>query len=54
VLVGSAFNGGFLHSIACGFDPFDAAEMANSVALYKGIKGGGIDSLPSTSDIQGS
>jgi 2-dehydro-3-deoxygluconokinase len=51
ILVGSAFNGGFLHCIARGYDPFKAAEMANSVALYKGIKGGGIDSLPTTDDL---
>ncbi|MCL2219061.1 MAG: sugar kinase [Chitinispirillia bacterium] len=51
VLVGSAFNGGFLHSIARGYDPFRAAEMANSVALYKGVKGGGIDSLPTAADL---
>ncbi|MCL2183391.1 MAG: sugar kinase [Chitinispirillia bacterium] len=51
ILVGSAFNGGFLHCIARGYDSFRAAEMANSVALYKGIKGGGIDSLPTTNDL---
>ena len=51
-LVGSAFNGGFLHSIASGFDPFEAAELANSVALFKGIQGGGIDSLPTIADIR--
>jgi 2-dehydro-3-deoxygluconokinase len=50
-LVGSAFNGGFLHSIARGQDPFEAALMANSVALYKGIKGYGIDSLPTAADL---
>lgn len=54
ILVGSAFNGGFLHAIACGEDPFTAAQLANSVALYKGIKGGGIDSLPTAEDIVGS
>jgi 2-dehydro-3-deoxygluconokinase len=50
-LVGSAFNGAFLHSIASGYDPFAAADMANSVALFKGIKGGGIDSLPEIKDL---
>lgn len=50
-LIGSAFNGGFLHCIARGYDPFTAARLANSVALYKGIKGGGINSLPVSSDI---
>lgn len=51
-LIGSAFNGGFLHCIAKGFDPFTAAEFANSVALYKAIKGGGIDSLPTAADLK--
>lgn len=50
-LIGSAFCGGFLHCIARGFDPFSAARFANSVALYKGIKGGGIDSLPTGDDL---
>jgi sugar/nucleoside kinase (ribokinase family) len=51
-LVGSAFNGGYLHSIAAGYDAFESAELANSVALYKGIKGGGIDSLPTSNDLK--
>jgi len=51
-LIGSAFNGGFLHCIARGFDPFTAAEFANSVSLYKGIKGGGISSLPTSGDLK--
>ncbi len=50
-LIGSAFNGGFLHSIARGFDPFTAAQFANNVALFKGIKGGMIDSLPTKQDL---
>lgn len=50
-LIGSAFNGGFLHCIARGYDPFTAARFANSVALFKGIKGGGIDSLPTSQDL---
>ncbi|HMD68265.1 MAG TPA: sugar kinase [Chitinivibrionales bacterium] len=50
-LIGSAFNGGFLHSIARGFDPFTAAQFANNVALFKGIKGGTIDSLPTKQDL---
>jgi 2-dehydro-3-deoxygluconokinase len=50
-LIGSAFCGGFLHCIARGFDPFSAARFANSVALFKGIKGGGIDSLPAAADL---
>jgi 2-dehydro-3-deoxygluconokinase len=51
-LVGSAFNGAFLHCIARGYDPFEAADFANQVALYKGIKGGGIDSLPTVNDFK--
>ncbi|MBN1760728.1 MAG: hypothetical protein JW863_20535, partial [Chitinispirillaceae bacterium] len=50
-LIGSAFCGGFLHCIARGFDPFSAARFANSVALFKGIRGGGIDSLPTGDDL---
>jgi len=51
-LVGSAFNGAFLNSIANGYDPFAAAELANSVALFKGVKGWGIDSLPTVDDFK--
>ncbi len=51
-LIGSAFNGGFLHCIARGFDAFTAARFANSVAQYKGLKGGGIDSLPTSDDLK--
>jgi 2-dehydro-3-deoxygluconokinase len=51
-LIGSAFIGGFLHHIARGHDPFAAAEFANSVAHYKGIKGGGIGSLPTKDDLR--
>lgn len=51
-LIGSAFNGGFLHCIAKGFDPFTAAEFANSVSLFKGLKGGGINSLPTSDDLK--
>ncbi|MDR2693471.1 MAG: sugar kinase [Chitinispirillales bacterium] len=50
-LAGSAFNGAFLNCIANGYDPFAAAEFANSVALFKGIKGWGIDSLPTVNDL---
>jgi 2-dehydro-3-deoxygluconokinase len=51
-LIGSSFSGGFLHCIARGHDPFTAAEFANSVALYKGLQGGGIDALPTKDDLQ--
>jgi 2-dehydro-3-deoxygluconokinase len=51
-LIGSAFIGGYLHCVARGHDPFTAAQFANSVALFKGIKGGGICSLPTTSDLK--
>lgn len=45
-LIGSAFNGAFLHSIARGNDPFTAAEFALSVSSMKGNTGNGIKSLP--------
>jgi 2-dehydro-3-deoxygluconokinase len=51
-LIGSAFNGGFLHNIARGNDPFTAARFANSVARFKGMKNGAMDSLPTKDDIQ--
>ena len=50
-LIGSVFCGGFLHCIARGYDPFRAARYANSVALFKGIKGSGIDALPTADDL---
>lgn len=50
-LIGSAFCGGFLYGIAKGYDPFAAAAFANSVAIFKGVKGGGIDSLPVAGDL---
>jgi len=53
ILVGSAFNGAFLYWMAREDkdDPFEAAEFANEVALFKGIKGAGIDSLPTVNDM---
>jgi 2-dehydro-3-deoxygluconokinase len=50
-LIGSAFNGGFLHCIARGHDPFYAAEFANKVAMFKGQQGIGICSLPTRDDV---
>ena len=50
-LIGSAFNGAFLHCVARGMNPFDAAEFANSVALFKAQKGGGVSSLPTADDL---
>jgi len=50
-LIGSAFNGGFLHCIANGQDPFTAAEFATKVAGLKGVNGGGLQALPSSNDI---
>ncbi len=52
-LIGSAFAGGFLHCIARGFDPFTAARFANSVAMFKALKGGGINALPTHEDLNG-
>jgi 2-dehydro-3-deoxygluconokinase len=51
-LIGSAFIGGFLHCIARGHDPFEAARFANAVASFKGTHGGGIDALPKSSDLK--
>ncbi len=45
-LVGSVFNGAFLHSIARGQDPFTAAGFANLVASHKAAGDGGLNSLP--------
>ena len=43
---GDAFNGGFLHGIACGYTPFEAAKLAMIVASEQ-IKGlGAVKSLP--------
>jgi 2-dehydro-3-deoxygluconokinase len=50
-LIGSAFNGAFLHCVARGMNAFDAAEFANSCALFKGQKGGGTASLPTKEDL---
>jgi hypothetical protein len=51
-LIGSAFNGGFLHCIARGHDPFTAAQLAQSVAVYKGICGNGLEALPTAEDLE--
>ncbi|MBD3347328.1 MAG: hypothetical protein GF401_19910 [Chitinivibrionales bacterium] len=50
-LIGSFFNGGFLHRIARGDDPFIAAEFANKVALAKAQKSGGICSVTLHDDL---
>lgn len=43
---GDAFNGGFLHGIACGYTPFEAAKLAMIVASEQ-VKGlGAVKSLP--------
>ena len=43
---GDAFNGGFLHGIACGYTPFESARLATIVASEQ-IKGiGAVKSLP--------
>lgn len=46
-LCGSIFNGGFLHSIAKGNDPFVSAEFALRITSLKGMTGNGIDAIPS-------
>ncbi len=50
-LIGSAFNGGFLHSIARGNDPFSAAEFALKIASFKGMTGNGVSSLPAIENL---
>jgi len=45
-LIGSSFNGAFLHSVAHGHDAFTAAEYAVKASRLKALKGGGIASLP--------
>ncbi len=50
-LIGSVFNGGFLHSIARGHDPFTAAELANKAAMLKGMQGEGVVSLPTAEKV---
>jgi 2-dehydro-3-deoxygluconokinase len=50
-LIGSAFDGAFLHSISRGFDPFTAVRFANTVAYRKGCNGNGIRALPRASDL---
>jgi 2-dehydro-3-deoxygluconokinase len=50
-LIGSAFNGAFLHGVARGYDPFTAAQLANSVAQYKAMNGNGVDALPVKDDL---
>jgi len=43
---GDAFNGGFLHGIACGYTPFESARLAAIVACEQ-LKGlGAIKSIP--------
>ncbi len=50
-LIGSAFNGGFLHGIAKGHDPFASAQFAVQVAHFKAHHPGGIASLPTNKDL---
>lgn len=50
-LIGGVFNGAFLHAIARGRDPFDAAHLANRVAAHKGLKAGGVSQLPREEDL---
>jgi len=43
---GDAFNGGFLHGIACGYTPFESANLA-SIVSGEQIKGiGAVKSIP--------
>jgi 2-dehydro-3-deoxygluconokinase len=48
---GDAFNGGFLHGIASGYTPFEAAKLALIVTSFQ-IKGiGAINSIPYKHDV---
>lgn len=48
---GDAFNGGFLHGIASGYPPFEAAQLAAVVAKYQAKQIGAIKSLPYKDEI---
>jgi 2-dehydro-3-deoxygluconokinase len=50
-MIGSIFNGAFLHSIAHGDDPFTAAEYATAAAQLKVKKGGGLSTLPAKDEM---
>ena len=50
-LAGSVFNGGFLHCIARGYDPFTAAQFANDVTAFKIANGGGLSALPTKENL---
>jgi len=43
---GDAFNGGFLHGIACGYTPFESAKLAVIVASEQIKSLGAVKSLP--------
>jgi 2-dehydro-3-deoxygluconokinase len=49
---GDAFNGGFLHAIARGFDPFIAAQIGNAVAGLKVRGRGAVLSLPKKEEVE--
>lgn len=51
-LIGSAFNGAFLHNIARGGDPFAAAEYALKAAAIKGARGNGLVSLANADELK--
>jgi len=44
--VGDAFNGGFLHGISCGYNPFEAGRLAVIVASEQIKRIGAVKSLP--------
>lgn len=48
---GDAFNGGFLHGIASGCTPFEAAKLASIIAYFQ-VKGiGAINSIPNKQEV---
>ncbi|MFA6989708.1 MAG: sugar kinase [Candidatus Gastranaerophilaceae bacterium] len=48
---GDAFNGGFLHGIAAGYTPFEAAKLALIVTGFQIKSIGAISSIPSKHDV---
>lgn len=49
---GDAFNGGFLHAIAKGLNPYIAAEIGNAIAGLKVRGRGAVSSLPKKEEVE--
>lgn len=48
---GDAFNGGFLHAIASGYSPFEAAKLASVVSGLQARSLGAIKSIPTKEEV---